>query len=62
MMKYLSTISSDHEDEEARKHVVKVFSTFNEDKEAGIGMLSQSKTQLAYEQVFEDWKVDLTSE
>ena len=25
-------------------------------------MLSQSKAQLAYEQVFEDWKVDLTSE
>jgi hypothetical protein len=62
MMKYLSTISSDHEDEEARKHVIKIFSSFHDEKEGGIGLLSQSKTQLAYEQIFEDWKVDLTSE
>ena len=62
MMKYLSTMSSDHEDEIARKHVIKVFSQFKDDQVDGIGMLTQAKAQLAQEQVFEDWKVDLTSD
>lgn len=61
-MKYLNTISSDHEDEVSRKHVIKVFSNLQDDQENGIGLLSQAKAQLAYEQLFEDWKVDLTSE
>ena len=62
MMKYLSTISADHEDEAARKHVIEVFKKLADDQDHGMDMLSQSKAQLAYEQVFEDWKVDLTSE
>jgi hypothetical protein len=37
MMKYLSTVSSDHEDEIARKHVIKVFSQFKDDMVDGIG-------------------------
>ena len=53
---------SDHEDEIARKHVIKVFTQFKDDEVNGLGMLSQAKAQLAQEQVFEDWKVDLTSE
>lgn len=62
MMKYLSTISSDHEDEIARKHVIKVFSQLKDDTVEGIGHLSQKQAQLAQEQLFEDWKVDLTSD
>ena len=37
MMKYLSTVSSEHEDEIARKHVIKVFSQFKDDMIEGIG-------------------------
>jgi hypothetical protein len=62
MMKYLSTVSSEHEDEIARKHVIKVFSQFKDDMIEGIGQLSQKQAQLAQEQLFEDWKVDLTSD
>lgn len=61
-MKYLSTVSSDHEDEIARKHVIKVFTKYKDDTIDGFAALSQKQAQLAQEQVFEDWKVDLTSE
>lgn len=43
MMKYLSTISQDHEDEIARKHVISVFTKLADDSEKGIAALSQAK-------------------
>jgi len=41
MMKYLSTVSAEHEDEIARKHVIKIFTQFKDDTVDGLAALSQ---------------------
>jgi len=48
-MKYLGSISAEHEDEENRKHVIEVFNKMADDNEKGRASLSQSKAQLAQE-------------
>ena len=64
MMKYLDDISIEHQSAKDRKHVQEVFSSFSESKH-GLGSVSglnKKKTQLAYEKIFDEWKVDLTGQ
>lgn len=64
MMKYLNDISNEHQSISDRKRIQQVFSSLQE-KGRGLGSiagLNQKKAQLAYEKVFEEWKVDLTSQ
>ena len=64
MMKYLNDISNEHQSLSDRKRIQQVFTSFQE-KGRGLGSiagLNQKKAQLAYEKIFEEWKVDLTGQ
>lgn len=64
MMKYLNDISIEHQSPKARKRIQAVFSSFSASGH-GLGSfpgLNKKKTQLAYEKIFEEWKVDLTGQ
>lgn len=63
MMKYINSISQERQTVPDRQHVFEVFeehSTKSEGQEKGIGHLDYKNAQLAQEQIFEDWDVDLT--
>lgn len=63
-MKYISDVSKDHQTRKDMKKIREIFSGF-ERKDSGLGHLiglDRKKAQLAYETLFDEWNIDLTSE
>ena len=64
MMKYINDISKEHQTADDRKEIQDVFRGF-EQKNTGLGQmlgLDKKKVQLAYEKLFDEWKIDLTGQ
>jgi hypothetical protein len=57
MVKYINSISQEHQSDEDKQMVRSVFTRF-----ADGSTISKNKAQFAYEQLFEDWDVDLTGQ
>jgi len=62
MMKYVNNIFEEHQSEKDNEKVLSVFDKLADfDSDENKRTLTQKNTQLAYEEIFEDWDVDLTS-
>lgn len=57
MDKYVDSINQEHQSDEDKALIKRVFTKF-----ADGSVLTKQKAQYAYEQLFEDWDVDLTGQ